>query len=512
MLAALPRRLVLGVCGIGSALAPAACRSGPPEPPRVLTIAYESPILSLDPVAVADSATHAVLCNFYDSLVRFDPDMRLTPALAVQWNTVDERTWVIEIRPHVRFHDGRLLTAADVKYSLERARDDPKSGVAGHLSDVVSVEVAGPLTLQLRTRRPDPLLMNRLSYILILPRSPDPGPVTHPTGTGPYRFVGWSEGQVLEAEAFPDYWNGPPPISRVRFVTVEEGEEGIRALNDGRVDVLRWVPETLTGQLSPASGVRVGSRPGLSTYYLWPDSRATPGGNPFADFRVRRALSLAIDRQALVTRLGGGVAADQYVQQGVFGYVASLKDLEYDPAAARELLRKAGHPRGFDATLALGPQTSTGIVAGMVQEMLGQVGVRVRLVQPGWRALMESWKAGRVPFFLAAWRFETGDAASFLRDCLFTRDPERNTGSYNPGYSNPALDRMIEDNVQIFGEVNRLRHYEKLMRLVLEEMPLIPLYHRQNLFGIAKRVRWEPRLDGKLLAAEMSWSDLTSGS
>ena len=104
---------------------------------------------------------------------------------------------------------------------------------------------------------------------------------------------------------------------------------------------------------------------------------------------------------------------------------------------------------------------------------------------------------------LAGWRFENGDATSFLRDCLFTRDARRHTGGSNPGFSSLAFDRLIEENEQIFNETRRLRHYEKLMTLAMEEMPIVPLHHRDNLYAVSERVEWQPRLDGKLLAVEM---------
>jgi ABC-type transport system substrate-binding protein len=118
--------------------------------------------------------------------------------------------------------------------------------------------------------------------------------------------------------------------------------------------------------------------------------------------------------------------------------------------------------------------------------------------------MVSRWKAGQLPFFLSAWRFENGDATSFLRDCLYTRDPARGYGSFNPGFSDAQLDRLIDENDQVFGEGERLKHYEKMMRLVLQQMPLVPLDHRVNFCAVADRVLWEPRLDGKLLAVEMS--------
>lgn len=486
-------------------LAQAAC-GGPPAP-SAIRIAHEADVISLDPTTVAESATHSILSNVYESLVAFDREMRLVPALAVEWSVPDDHTWLLGIRKGVRFHDGATLTPADAKVSLDRARGDPASGIRGQLSSLSGVEILGESTLRLRTVRPDPLLLNRLTYVLISRRSASPGAPSALVGTGPYKVVRWEKGKALEADAFPEYWGGRPAIEHVRFTPVEEGDQSILALKEGRVDVLRPLPETLADRARSLPGVRIRSRAGLTSYYLWFSSKRPEGRlNPFSDARVRRSISLAIDRGKIIERLrGNGVPAHQLVQQGIFGYVASLPELPFDPGESRRLLKESGYGDGFETTLAHRPSASVAAAAEVVRDMLGEVAIRVTLETQDWSSVVAKLKSGEVPLTLAAWRFENGDATSFLKDCLFTRDPARGTGSYNPGYSNPALDRLIDENGQLFGEANRLRHYEKLVRLAMEEMPLVPLYHRHDLYGVGERVRWEPRLDGMLLAFEMSW-------
>jgi peptide/nickel transport system substrate-binding protein len=318
--------------------------------------------------------------------------------------------------------------------------------------------------------------------------------------------VRWEKGKQLEMEAFSGYWNGRPPIDKALFVPVEEGPKSVGALRHGDVDVLRWIPETMIGELERTPRVRLMSRPGLVSYYLWlnPMRRGGPR-SPFADRRVRQAISMAIDRREVVKTMDGrALAANQLVQKGVFGYVAGLPELPYDPEQARRLLKSAGFPGGLDVTLAHRSQSTLRAVAERIREMLGRVGIRVTLETPEWASAMTRWRSGDIPFFLVGWRFEDGEVESFLRDCLFTREPKRNFGGFNPGYSNPELDRLIEENATIFREDDRLKHYEKLTRVAMDDMPLVPLYHRVNFYGVASDVQWEPRLDGKLLAAEMS--------
>lgn len=491
--------LVLGSVWLVSG---AGCREPAREAP--LRIAHESDLQALDPIVVSEAATASILSNVYEGLTAFDRNMALVPALAIGWNTPDETTWVIRLRPGTRLHDGSVLLAEDVKAALLRARYDEASGARGRLFSLAGIDVIDAGTLRLTTSTPDSLLMTRLADVLISPRPASAG--APPPGTGPYRFVRWKKGESLEVEAFPDYWGGVPPVRRVLFVPIEEGAAAVAALRARRVDLLRFLPDDLADELGDAPWVRVAARTGLVSNYLWLDGlRSEKGGpNPIADRRVRQAISLGIDRRELVRAIHGhGTPAAQFVPREIFGHVASLPPLRFDPDEARRLLASAGYPAGFSTTLAYSRGSSSEITARLVSAMLGRLGIRLALEAPAWGEMVSAWRAGRLPFFLSGWRFDNGDATSFLRDCLVTRDQKRGAGSYNPGFSSPDLDRLVEEQERVFPSDEKLRHYERVMRLLLEEMPVIPLYHRVNLFGVAERLRWEPRLDGKILAAEV---------
>jgi peptide/nickel transport system substrate-binding protein len=491
----------LAVALLLSLLLAAGCRQ--PRTPSLIRIAHEADVISLDPAGDAEAVTHSILSNIFESLVAFDRDMKLVPALAATWSTPDEKTWLVELRRGVRFHDGRPLTAVDVKATYDRIRSDPSSGVKGQLATVASVDAVSALSLRITTSEPDPLLLNRLSYVLVAPARFD---AARPVGTGPYRFVRWERGSVLEVQAFEDHWRGRPPIDRVEFIAVEEGPRSLLALREGQVDVLRPVPEELAAQVRELPGIDLKMRTGTTSFYLWFDClRHEERRSPFADRRVRRAVSIAIDRQELVRRVGGqSLPAYQIVQQGVFGHVSGMPPIVASVDEARRLLVQAGYANGFDQVLVHRRSSTLAAAAAAIKAMLARAGVRLRVEARDWPAVVEGWRTGTLPFFLAAWRFESGDAFSLLRDCLFTRDPVRGTGRYNAGFSDPEIDRLIQENAQIFGDVDRLRHYEGLMRRVLEDAAVVPLYHRADLYGVSRRVQWEPRLDGMLLASEMS--------
>lgn len=480
-------------------MAAGACRG--PAPPPKLRIAHESDVLSIDPGAHAESVTHSVLSNVYEGLVTFDSEMALAPALAVHWSAPDDETWVFELRKGVTFHDGTPFTAEQVKPWLDRIRGDATSDLRGHLANVSQVEALSPTRLAVRTHRRDLLLLNRLAYVLIArPTHGAPGMA----GTGPYRIVRWEKGRVLETEAYAGHWGGRPGIGRVDFVPVEDGPAAVTAVREGRVDVLRWVPEERAGEIRSLPGVTLASRLGLSSYYLWLSGDAGAGRTPFADARVRRAVSMAVDRKALVRALGGGVVANQLVQKGVFGHVADLPELPHDVAGARALLAEAGYPAGFDTELVHRSGATASLVASALRAMLAAAGIRATLRTPDWSQVVDGWTAGTLPFFFAGWRFENGDAYSFFLDCVHSREPDGSRGSSNPGFRSARLDALIEEHGRLGTESARRAHYGVLARASLEEMPMVPLYTRENLYAVSHSVSWTPRLDGRLLAAEMS--------
>lgn len=476
-----------------------------PSPAGLLRVGHESDVLTLDPAASTEDATFSILSNIYEGLVTFDEDMTLVPSLAVTWSSVDELTWLVDLRRDVRFHDGTPLTASVVRQALARAGERADSDVRAYLEPLSAVEVEGDHRLRLRTRRREALLMSRLAYVLIAHQADGEAGMT---GTGPYRLVRWEKGRFLEAEAFAGYWGGRPPVERVRFVPVGSGDATVTALRSGAVDVVRDFPETLG--LASIRGVRTVAHPGLTTTYLWmnatPRASAAGTANPFADRRVRHALSHAVDRAGLVHRLGGhGRSVHHLVPQTIAGHVPALEVPPFDPVAARRLLAEAGYPAGFTAELGFRSDAQpVRALAEGVRDMLAAASVRVTLRPLDQATLIREWREQSLPFFIAGWRFETADAHAFMRDCLTTRDAARARGGYNAGFSDPALDALIDAHAEVFGEQARQRRYEDLMRSATRALPVIPLLDRAALYGVSERVAFSPRLDGRLLAAEMS--------
>jgi peptide/nickel transport system substrate-binding protein len=475
------------------------CTGKPPEP---LRIAHSSAIPpSLDPnLASADGAVHSLYANFYEGLASLDREMHVRPALGVSWTTPEDRTWVLELRKGVRFHDGTLLTAAIARECLERARTGSGSTLARELSTVERIDVVDEGHLRIRTRGPDEFLMNRLAVVPIGRSAPGEGGTPRFVGTGPYEAEGFRQGAIV-ARAFAGYWGKAAEIPEVLFVSVTS-PEGLSLFEAGGLDVLR-LSEGLE-RVARVPGARVVSRPSTAATYLCYDSRPAPRGstNPFSDKRVREAVALSIDRKALA-RARGSVPLSQLVPDGIYGHLAEVPELGYDPERARALLRSAGYPRGLHAgALVYYPAVAvTTALAEAVRSSLEGVGIHVRLETTEWQALNEGWSLGRLPLFLGTWFFESGDASGFFVDCIETRDPVRHRGAYNPGFSSPRLDSLIEEPSGSPEE--RLERYRKIAIESLGEVPLVPLMSPGITYALSRRVRFDPRLDGELRAYEM---------
>ena len=167
-------------------------------------------------------------------------------------------------------------------------------------------------------------------------------------------------------------------------------------------------------------------------------------------------------------------------------------------------MAQAGHAAGLRVTLTHRPQVSLSVVAGALREMLAKIGITVEETTLDWSRMLEAMK-GHLPFYLAAWQFDDGDAWTFLRDCLFTRSPDLGYGTFNAGYSNPVVDRLIDEHDRVFDGAKRRQASDTLMHLLNDDAPLVPLYLPQNLYGVSESVVWKPRIDGNLFAAEMSF-------
>jgi peptide/nickel transport system substrate-binding protein len=491
--------------GLVSVLAPlSACNRGRPFGERPVRIVVQQELVSLDPGLLA-FGNISLLSNVFEGLVRQDGEMRIEPGLAVSWATSDERTWTFRLRRGVRFHDGSLFTAADFKVAFDRVRNDPEAQGKQLLASIESVEAIDEASLRVTTRAPDALLLQRLSMHRVAKGATTQQVVANPVGTGPYRFVHWEPGRRIELAAFPGYWGGEPKAGRVEFLSMPSSAR-LDALRRGDID-LAPLPPDLAAQLPAAASVSIRRGPSLSRMFLWMGGLAGRGKSPLGDERVRRAVALSIDRRALSAALlgDGQMAAFELVPKTIFGYAPGLAEPVPDREEARRLLAAAGYPQGFDAPILHGSYGLASRTADALADMLGVVGIRAR-PQPGTddATLAAALGGNATGFIVEQWTYDDGDAGSFLRDCVHTRNPALGEGVFNPGFSDATMDRLIDESLVLLNDVDRLRRYHEVMGRALHVVPAVPLFDRPYVYGMAKGIRWQPRADGFILAADLA--------
>jgi len=475
----------------------AGCARPAPVPARPLRIALHSDPLVLDPHLRNEALTYSVLRNLYEGLTAFDTEMRVGPALAASWENPNDLTWVFHLRPGVRFHDGRELTAADVVFSLDRARTLPASGFGSYVVAVDKVRALDRYTVELTTRRPYAILLNKLAFVLIVPAG-SPPEILQPVGTGPYRLVSYQPGARLALRSFDGYWGGPSAISQVDFLPVPDQRARVERLLAGDLDLVQEPGALNLARIRAAPHCRGLEQESLTVIFLLMKT-ARP---PLADIRVRRAIHLALDRSALVATAlrGEGHPIGQMVGRSVFGYAPDIVAPPRDLAAARRLLAAAGYPGGLDLDLEFRP----GRQAAEIRRQLAEAGIRVRLVERPWRELFPRLLDHRVDFYLGAILAPSADASDLFDAMVHSRDAARGYGDGNFGdYRNAALDALIEESGSTLDMLTRRAQLERSMHLLMQDLAFTPLYVPWNLFGVRDDVAWQPRRDGYILAREM---------
>jgi peptide/nickel transport system substrate-binding protein len=486
---------IRGVLWAACVCALLSCGGGAPS----ITIALKDDPSSLDPHFDDIGSNSALLANVYEPLVVFREDLGITPRLACTWNNTDDRTLDLELRAGVRFHDGTVLTAEDARFSLLRARDDARSRVGEYLFTVEAVEATGPLSLRIRTRAPDPTLLNKLRLVMIVPEGHvktqgDAAFGQQPCGTGPYRFAGRDPDRVLRLEAYPDYWGAAPALKTVRWLPLADSDSRLAALLEGRADLVPYLSLAAMVKLQGAPGLRAVSRSSLIMGCIGFNTQA-----PVIRLRqVREAVYHAVDAEALARERyqGRSAAATQLFPPGVQGYDPSLRRLPCDPERARALLAEAGFPQGLDLVLDITRQaTATG---ELLRAQMARAGIRVAFREFDTEELNRRIFSRESACFYIGYECSSGDGAAELLD--FVHSGPRNM--FNT--QDPELDRLIEEALAVSVPDKRIRAIQRAQRAALAMIPTVPLFVVPQNYGMKAWVDWAPRADDIIYVSDIA--------
>ena len=430
---------------VGASLAVAQPRDAAPRPGGTLRLAFTSDPPTLDPAQATDTTSSAVIRQVFDALLELDERLQPTPALARSVTvSSDRRVYTFVLRSGVKFHNGREVRAADVKYSFERAAKGKRPWVfekiagarqviKGAASEITGVRLVDERTVEIRLDKPFAPFLHLMAYdaAAIVPREEvekrGPGFASQPVGTGAFRFVSWRRDDQVVLERYREHFRGPAHLDRVIFRIIPTEITRYNEYRAGQLDV----SDIPTGHCAAVRRDRelkdeAAIWPTLGTHGL----RFNVERAPFSDVRVRRAVAHAVDPSLVVDRLLEGCvsAARGILPPALPGYSPEIRRLPFDRARAWKLLEEAGFPGGRG----LGPQPfhfNTGDlnqrIAEVLQAQLREIGVTLELRRLDWAAHIKLVDDGSAGFFRQGWIADYPDPENFLTVLFHSR----NTGA-----------------------------------------------------------------------------------
>lgn len=466
-----------------------------------------------DPHALAAPSSHALAFHVFEPLVMWDGDDRLRPVLAQEWRRESPTSWLFTLRDKVRFHDGHLLRPEDVSFTLCRLAQ-LNGQQSGLIYNIISVTAVGARGLRVETRTPTANLPRQLARLAIVGGPADwkgdyqagNCPKTEGykeadfasgrvAGSGPYTLFDFQAGTYAGLKRFEGYWGEKPVWEKVEMLAIADGAERARAVISGKVDIINRPPLESTGFFQQHPNTRVVTGGINRTLFLVPNTRTRAGHLSLDKAAVRLALSAAIDRRGLTDRLMGGLAvpAFQPLPPDHPEYPGLEETLPQPPAGTKL-------PARLELTT---PPTYRRVADGIVRYLrLAGVDVKIRDVESN--AMPAILESGDFDLMIIGRVLFDGDLAQQVRDTMVTPDPVRGTGAGNSqGYSNPALDRLVERTLATEDLDEHAALTREISRMVMRELPAIPLLHLARSWGMRSNLGYLDQADGLTLAANV---------
>jgi peptide/nickel transport system substrate-binding protein len=455
----------------------------------------------LDPSLGRTYVGRIVFSAFCDKLFDIDEKLNIVPQLALSYETsADGKATTIKLRPNVKFHDGEMLDAEAAKFSIERHINMPGSFRKSELASVDHVEVVDPLTIKLVLKSPFAPLISQLTDragMMVSPKAvKEEGDKfgLHPVCAGPYKFVERVQQDRMVFERFKDYWNKDNVfIDRVVFLPIVDATVRLANLKSGGLDLIERVLATDIRDVESDPRLVLATAPELGYLGLTINTNNDKSKGALTNVKVRQALDLSIDREALnqVAFNGEFTPGNQWVSPSHPYYQQSSPIRPRDVEKAKALLKEAGVslPVSIDYMVPKGSEYEA--VAQVVQSMAAEAGfdIKLRLVE----------------FATSFKQVQTGDFQVFQINWSGRIDPDGNSYVFlhtgapqnDGGYSNPEADKLMEEARLTSDLATRKAIYEKLTKILLNDEPIIYLYHKKLLFAHTKKLEgYKPVPDG----------------
>ncbi len=479
-----------------------------------LIIAQSADITTLDSTQATQIVNMNLFWNIYDALVTWDPvDIgKLVPQLAVSWKNIDPVTWQLKLRQGVKFHNGEPFNAESVKFSVERFITKGIHQVYSGFATIERAEIVDPYTVNIITKKPDPLLVKRFAAYggqMLPPKYiKEVGWKTFgikPVGTGPFKFVEWIRDDHITLVANEDYWKGPSKIKKVIWRPIPENFARVAALMEGEVHIATKVIPDHLPLIEKAKNCRIEhSLSNLVTVYWFNISK----GGPLANKKVRQALNYAVDKDKIINELFGGYAIPiaSEIPNTDFGYNPNIKPYPYDPEKAKKLLAEAGYPEGFEfdiqsgSGIHLNDKQLTEAVAAMYQE----IGLRPRIgvLEPATR--MQLLRNQTFPGLLLA---DPG-STTYDMDGIVWRlhGPGGLAHKIWPGnYEGTHFYKIMEEARNSLDQEKREKIYHEAAQIMHDEANAVFLYQGETIDGVSNEINYKARGDQRIYVYDISF-------
>ncbi|HTH62630.1 MAG TPA: ABC transporter substrate-binding protein [Paraburkholderia sp.] len=474
--------VIVGVLllGAGSAMA------------QTLRIGLEDDIGTLDPHRSLQMVDRMVFASMCDSLITIDQNLKLVPRLATSWSvSPDGKTVTLFLRRNVTFQDGEPLNAAAVKANFDRELNSPVSTRKVELASVDTVRVVDDSTVQLVLKYPDSALLSMLSDragMMLAPKtlSSDDGIARHPVCVGPYQFSQSVQNYRVVLDKSPTYWDAAAyPIKQVVFMPIPDATVRLANLRSGAIDIAERIAPSDVASVERDTNLRFVLSQGLGfmsmTYNL---NNGPSSKGPWRDGRVREALNLTLDRNAINQVIGNGIfkPAVEAIPPTSPYFDSALSAPARDVNRARALLAAAGYPNGVDIQLMLGNDTITMQLGQIIQAMASEAGIRLKLVPTDFAAEQGAAIGGNFQMILRGWSGRV--------------DPDGNLGQFvsckgamNYGrFCDPQVDALLTQARGIAAVPARKQVYAQLLQRVADQQPITYLYYPALPFALSSKV------------------------
>jgi peptide/nickel transport system substrate-binding protein len=490
---------------------------------KPLVIAFAGDAFTLDPHARNEKVSWNIQWHMYSQLVRFSPDLKILPDLAVSWKTLDDFTWEFKLRQGVKFHNGEPFNAEAAKFSVERARNWEKSQLRGQTPDYKELIAVDEYTLRMVTKRPEPEVLLQLTYISMVPpkyfSQNDPSFLaTHPVGTGPYKFVEWVKDDHIELVRNDSWYGGKTDFEKVIFRPIPANPTRVAALVSREIDVCVDVSIPDIPRVEKNATTYISRSPSTRYIYLTfnvqsdkggPAPEMTPGipegkPNPFKDVRVRKAIAHAIDVDEIIKYVMSGSAypAAQPLTSYSPDFNPGIKRPAYDPELAKRLLKEAGYPNGFEANFDAPNDryVNDQQIAEAIAGQLTKIGIKLKVVAQTKTVFFN--KLEKSEFAMALLGMASPGWNTNMN--LIYKERKGAYGNQNYGrFKDAALEKRIDEAVATVDPKKRIPLVRAIMADAVSTYYVIPLHYQESVVGFSKGVIGKPRLDETLYAFEL---------